>query len=268
MTRHQEPVHARPRRLDPQPDGPVLTFAERARTLVHLGRVGTLATISRRHDRWPFGSIMPFGLDERGHPAFLISTMAMHTQNLLSDHRASLLVAEAEAVSDPLGAGRVTLMGKAARIPDSAVEAARADYLTRHPNASYWVDFKDFAFFRMKVVDVYFVGGFGVMGWVSAEEYALAKPDPLAESARGIIDHMNADHVDAMLLLSRRIGHTEGQDARMTAVDRFGFHMRVTTADGMKGLRIPFDREAHSAETARRVLVEMVHKARSAEQES
>jgi len=34
---------------------------------------------------------MPYGLDEQGRPIFLISTMAMHTQNLQADPRASLL---------------------------------------------------------------------------------------------------------------------------------------------------------------------------------
>jgi hypothetical protein len=202
---------------------------------------------------------MPYGLDERGNPSFLISTMAMHTQNLLGDSRASLLVAEAGASEDPLGAGRVTLMGRVERTGDSRV---REDYLARHTNASYWVDFKDFAFFRMEVIDLYFVGGFGVMGWVAAEEYARALPDPLADAARGILDHMNEDHVDAMLLLARGLGGVDGTDARMTAVDRLGFHLRVETGDGMRGLRIPFSREARSPEETREILVDMVRSQR------
>jgi heme oxygenase (biliverdin-IX-beta and delta-forming) len=67
------------------------TFAERARTLLYLGRIGTLSTLSRKQQGFPFGSVMPYGLDEDGHPVFLISTMAMHTQNLQADPRSSLL---------------------------------------------------------------------------------------------------------------------------------------------------------------------------------
>jgi putative heme iron utilization protein len=202
---------------------------------------------------------MPYALDARGNPTFLISTMAMHTQNVLADGRASLLVTEPGAAEDPLGAGRVTLMGRVAR---TAGEDVREDYLARHPNAGYWVDFKDFAFFRMETVDVYFVGGFGVMGWVEAEEYARAEPDPLADAAAGILAHMNEDHVDAMLLLARGFGGLEGRDARMTAVDRLGFHLRIETSDGMRGLRIPFLREARSPEQTREILVEMVRRER------
>src|SRR5438034_8892560 len=90
----------------PDPAAPLEpTYAERARTLIHLGRVGSLSTLSRKHPGWPFGSVMPYALDVTGRPIFLISSMAMHTQNLLNDPKASLLVTESEA-HDPLGASR------------------------------------------------------------------------------------------------------------------------------------------------------------------
>ena len=74
---------------------PEPSFAERARTLMYLGRVGSLSTLSRKQPGFPFGSVMPYGLDEVGRPVFLISTMAMHTQNLQVDPHASLLVTSA-----------------------------------------------------------------------------------------------------------------------------------------------------------------------------
>src|SRR6267378_3308868 len=101
------------------------TYAERARTLVHLGRVGSLSTLSRKQPGFPFGSVMPYGLDDRGRAIFLISAMAMHTQNLQSDPRASLLVTQADANGDPLGASRVTLVGNALTIPQPQVADAR-----------------------------------------------------------------------------------------------------------------------------------------------
>src|ERR1017187_713354 len=96
-----------------QPAVPEPSYAERARTLMYLGRIGSLSTLSRKQPGFPFGSVMPYGLDERGRPIFLISTMAMHTQNLQSDPRASLLVTQDDAGGDPLGAARVTLVGNA-----------------------------------------------------------------------------------------------------------------------------------------------------------
>jgi putative heme iron utilization protein len=205
---------------------------------------------------------MPYGLDASGRPIFLISTMAMHTQNLQADPRASLLVTQPDASGDPLGASRVTLVGSVTTIAAPEIPTARELYVERYVNSKYWVDFEDFSFYRMAVLDVYYVGGFGVMGWVQASEYDGAQPDPLADSAAGIIDHMNADHKDALLLLARSIAGIEAQEAAMTAVDRLGFHVRLKTQDGMKGTRIAFLREVQTAAQAREVLVEMVREAR------
>ncbi len=245
-----------------QPPIPEPSHAERARTLLHVSLTGSLSTLSRKRPGFPFGSLMPFAVDAAGRPVFLISTMAMHTQNLQADPRASLLVTEPGAGGDPLGAARVTLVGNVAPVAPSAKAEVRALYLQRHPNSSYWVDFDDFAFFAMDVVDVYYVGGFGVMGWVNAPDYTVAPPDPLAESAAGIIEHMNADHQDALILLARVHAGLDAQEAAMTAVDRLGFHVRLKTEEGMKGARIPFLREVPTPTDARKVLVEMVQQAR------
>ncbi|PYU27450.1 MAG: pyridoxamine 5'-phosphate oxidase [Acidobacteria bacterium] len=238
------------------------SFAERARTLMHLGRIGSLSTLSRKQPGFPFGSVMPYGLDDLGHPVFLISTMAMHTQNLQANPHASLLVTQPDASGDPLGASRVTLLGNVLPVAETGMAEARTLYLARYANSKYWVDFEDFSFYRMDVVDVYYVGGFGVMGWVSALEYDRAKPDPLADVASGIIQHMNTDHGDALIVLARVLTGIESQEVAMTSVDRLGFHVRLKTQDGMRGARIAFSREVTTPAEARTVLVEMVAQAR------
>lgn len=253
--------HAEPGPSD-QPVVPEPSFAERVRTLVYLGRLGSLSTLSRKQPGFPFGSVMPYGLDAQGRPLFLISTMAMHTQNLKADPRASLLATQESGDGDPLGASRVTLVGNVLPVPEAALAAARKAYLARHANSKYWVDFEDFSFYRMDLVDIYFVGGFGVMGWVTASEYAGSQPDPLADSMGEIIQHMNTDHRDAMVLLARKFAHVEAQEATMTAVDRLGFHLRLKTLDGVKGARIAFLREVRNSGETRTVLVEMVRQAR------
>jgi len=245
------------------PPVPEPTFAERARTLGYLGRIGSLSTLSRKQPGFPFGSVMPYGLDDHGRPIFLISTMAMHTQNLQADPHASLLVTQQDTEGEPLGASRVTLLGNVLRVPKPELAEARKLYLERHANSKYWVDFEDFSFYRMDVVDVYYVGGFGVMGWVSASDYDRSQPDPLADSMPEIIQHMNADHKDALVLLTRTFGGIQSTEATMTAVDRLGFHVRLKTPDGMRGVRIAFLREVSNRAETRKVLVEMVQQAGS-----
>ena len=205
---------------------------------------------------------MPYALDPQGRPVFLISSMAMHTQNLQADPRSSLLVTDFQPTEDPLGASRVTLIGNTQKLGDAERSQARELYLARHSNSKYWVDFEDFHFYRMDVVDLYYVGGFGVMGWVEADPYVEASPDPLADTAAEIIRHMNEDHSDALVVLAKAFAGIEAQEARMTAVDRLGFNVRLKTPERMRGARIAFLREVVNPQQTREVLVEMVQKAR------
>lgn len=247
------------------PQLPEPSHAERVRTLFSLSSLATLSTLSRKHAGFPFGSLMPYALDPEGRPVFLISNMAMHTQNLKSDPRASLFVTQPAADDDPLGAARATLVGLAEPVAEKEVAAVREQYLAQHGNSRYWVDFADFSFFRLEPADIYYVGGFGVMGWVTAEEYKHSSPDPLATAAPGILTHMNADHTAALILLARVHAKLEATEVSMTSVDRLGFSLRLKTAEGMKGARINFLREVGSPQETRKVLVDMVRQAESAE---
>ena len=156
----------------------------------------------------------------------------------------------------------MTAIGHAEPVPEGDVASVREQYLARHENSRYWVDFSDFSFFRLQPIDFYYVGGFGVMGWVDARDYQDAAPDPLARAAPGILAHMNADHVDSMILLARSHARLEATEATMTSVDRLGFTLRLRTNDGMKGARINFLHEVATPQETREVLVEMVRQVR------
>jgi heme oxygenase (biliverdin-IX-beta and delta-forming) len=255
--------HAGPPRADDAPAVPEPTFAERARTLAHLGRTGTLATLSRRHPGHPFASVMPYALDDAGRPVFLISSMAMHTQNLEADARASLLVTQPGWTGDPLAAGRLTLMGDARRVPDPDAAAARERYLARHERARYWADFEDFGLWRLDVADLYYVGGFAAMDWVTAADYAAARPDPLADAAAGIVEHMNRDHADALVEYARHFAGEPADEATMVAVDRLGFKLRLRRGQRLSSARIAFPREVTTAAQSREVLIAMLQQARA-----
>jgi heme oxygenase (biliverdin-IX-beta and delta-forming) len=243
------------------PPVPEPTYAERARTLAHQGRAGTLATVSRKHPGHPFASLMPYALDEQGRPLLLISSMAVHTQNLMADPRASLLVTQ-EAAGDPLAAGRLTLMGEGRPVPDPDRAGARATYLARHVNAAYWVDFDDFSFWRLEPADLYFVGGFAAMDWVSGAEYQAASPDPLADSAESILQHMNEDHAEALRTCARRFAGESADEATMVSVDRLGFKLRLRSGERVHTVRVPFPREVTTPGQCREVFIEMLAAAR------
>jgi hypothetical protein len=228
-----------------------------------VAKVGTLATLSARHPGHPFASVMPYAFDDGGRPLFLISRLAMHTQNLEADPRASLLVAQPGVSGDPLGAARVTVMGEARPLPSDDLAEARSAYLERHPNASYWVDFDDFGFWRLAVLDVYFVGGFAAMDWLQTTDYAAARPDPLADAAEGIIEHMNRDHADALLVYARALAGEPADEATMLGVDRLGFRLRLRTGERWHGARIAFPYEVTTPDMARMVFIDMLRQARA-----
>jgi putative heme iron utilization protein len=171
--------------------------------------------------------------------------------------------------TEPFTAVFTTLIERASRIagetdPLRCRELVVRDlYLSRHQNAKFWQDYSDFAFYRLGVSAVYFIGGFGVMGWVSAEDYTTATPDPLAEAAPGIIQHMNADHAEPLKQIAGYYAGEVVDEAAMTAVDRLGFHLRLKSGDRIYGRRIAFIREVANKDDARSVLVEMVRQART-----
>jgi putative heme iron utilization protein len=200
---------------------------------------------------------MPYATDASGSPIFLISSMAVHAHNIAADERASLFVAQPGITDDPLGAARVTVMGKIA----GARAEARDLYLARHPGARAWIDFQDFSLVTLGILDVYYIGGFGVMGWITADEYNQASPDPLADAAPGILEHVNTDHAGAVLELARTYAGIEADEARITAVDRLGFELRLRVGERVQGARIAFLAEVSSVAECRTMFMEMSRRA-------
>ncbi len=243
------------------------SHAERCRTLVAGATRGALSTIAAEPPGFPYGSVTSYGLDDRGNPLLFVSLMAEHTQNALRDPRASLLVTEpVPDGTDPLASGRVTLLGLLAAVADEERPTARDRYLAANPSSAYYIDFGDFAFYRLDVQRIRYVGGYGRMSWVDPAGYRVAEPDPLAGIAAGIIEHMNADHAEAQVLLCRHLlGRTDTTAATMSGVDRYGFEMIAVAPSGRAAVRIAFPAECATGTDVRRAMVAMVDDAQAAE---
>jgi putative heme iron utilization protein len=242
---------------------PTPSHAERARTLLGTGGTGTLCTAHAEHAGHPYGSFVAFGLHE-GCPIFLVSALAEHTRNLRREPRASLMVVE-DGQGDPLARGRVTLVGTASEITDETERlAAKAAYLEANPSASYYVDFRDFSFWRLTVETARYIGGYGRMSWLEGADWGSAEPDPIRGHAERIINHMNADHTEALTHCTQAFSlATELESVTMTSIDRYGFEVSVVTSEGPRPVRIAFPSELQSAKDARTALVELTKAARA-----
>ena len=218
--------------------------------------------MSREPEGFPYGSFVTFGMDG-GDPVFLVSVLAEHTKNLQGEPKCSLLVAET-GDGDPLARGRVTLVGTCERLEEeTAIASAREAFLEANPNASYYVDFKDFSFWKLGVESVRYIGGYGRMSWVDCQDWRESDPDPLRTSAGHMIRHMNDDHADTMVLYCKAF--TKATDATkvvMTGVDRYGFEMSVMTEKGPRPVRLPFSKTLENATDVRKELVALAKEAR------
>ena len=242
-------------------DIPTPSHSEHARTMVSKIGTGALCTVSTDPAGYPYGSFVTFALHE-DEPIFLISGLAEHTKNLQKSPESSLLIAEA-GEGNPLALGRTTLIGKCERMAESDRESAKAVFIQDHPDASFYVDFKDFHFYKLKVQSARYIGGFGRMSWIEGEDWIGAEADPLAESAEGIIEHMNDDHRDAMIVCCTSLSKAKDtSDAVMTGIDRYGFEMSAITEDGPRPIRLAFAKQATTSEDARKEIVKLVKEAR------
>jgi len=258
-------AHMRPRGDDEEPlydpGVPTPTHGERARTLAASIATGTLCTIAKEPAGTPYGSLVTFAM-AGASPVFFISELAEHTKNLRADPRASLMVAEA-GDGDPLARGRVTLLGRGRVLDGAEREGARSAYLASHPNAAYYADYSDFAFWRLEVESVRYIGGYGRMSWVDLDDWRRGEPDPIAPHAAAIVAHMNADHEDAMVSYCRALTRaTDTTAATMTGVDRYGFEMSARTGRGPRPIRLAFSTPIATPEDARREMVALVRRAR------
>lgn len=144
-----------------------------ARRLLASSGHGALAVIEAGSGH-PLASRVAFALDEDGAPLILTSALAAHTPALVADPRCALLVGE-PGHGDPLAHPRMTLQGQARRLARDSDEGRRARkrYLLAHPKAALYVDFGDFAFWRIEPQRASLNGGFGRAWALSAADLAV-----------------------------------------------------------------------------------------------
>jgi putative heme iron utilization protein len=235
-------------------------IAAAARALMRRALKGCLASIDTRND-YPYVSLITLATDAAGAPTFLVSKLARHTANLASDDRASILVDETSALADPLQGARVTLYGRAAPAPE---ERIRRRFLDRHPEASFYADFPDFGFWRLKVEGAHYIGGFGRIFDLESSDLLLPLEgaEGLLEAEAGIVEHMNEDHRDALELYATALGDAGPGPWRMSGIDPEGFDIVL---EG-QARRIRFAQPVATPAEARTELVRLAAEARAGRQ--
>jgi heme iron utilization protein len=228
-----------------------------AKKLLREGRSGALATLMPPSGS-PYCSLVNIATAADGAPLLLISRLAVHTKNLLTDPRVSLMIDERKE-GDPLQGARVMLMGTAAATDDPQ---ARQRYLARQPEAEMFAGFADFAVYRIELAGAHLVAGFGrivdlkpgdiLTETTDATELIAAEPDILA--------HMNDDHADACRLYATKLLGAPDGDWRCAGCDPEGLELQL----GRTALRLPFPQRVRSPGVLRQVLKQLAEQARVA----
>lgn len=243
------PRPLQPSRLQEAPD-------HAARSIVRTVLKASLATLDRTSGH-PYASLVTVATEMDGAPVLLISKLALHTQNLLADARASLLCDASGSDGDPLAGGRVTLIGRAEKTTSAS---ARRRFLARHPEAAMYADFPDFAFYAFHVERAHYIGGFGRIVPMERAGIVLdvAAASALAEAEPEIIAHMNEDHAASVELYATVLAGAPSGPWRMTGIDPEGCDV-VCSGDAR---RIGFEAVVTSPGQARQELTRLAAEAR------
>ena len=234
-----------------------------APSLLRRSRQGALATLMTGSGA-PYCSLVNVASHCDASPILLISRLALHTQNVIADSRVSLLLDERVA-GDPLEGARIMVAGAAEQCCGELKATLRRRYLNAHPSAELFADFEDFAFFRVRLQAVHLVAGFGRIVDLMPEQVLtdLGDADALLEAEQSAIDHMNADHRDALNLYATQLLGAKSADWRCTGCDPDGLDI---SADDCGALRLDFPRRIVTPAELRRVLKDLADQARAAAQ--
>jgi putative heme iron utilization protein len=231
-----------------------------AKELLRATRSGSLATLDRNTGH-PFCSLVNVATDVDGSPLILVSQLSTHTANIEIDPRASVLLAST-GKGDPLAYPRLTALGAFEKIERGSPDEARIvrRYSARHPKNMY-AGFADFGLWRLKVVSAHLNGGFARAADLKASDLMtdLTDAQEMVEIEESAVEHMNADHADAVRLYATKLlGEADGA-WRVTGVDPDGLDLAV----GDRIARMPFPTRVVDGTTLRKVLAEAGKQARA-----
>jgi putative heme iron utilization protein len=234
--------------------------ADTSRGLLRRSRQGALATLMPGSGD-PYCSLVNLASHPDGSPILLISRLALHTKNLLADRRVSLMLDE-RAPGDPLEGARIMLAGTAEEAQAAEVAMLRRRYLNVHPSAEVFVDFKDFSFFRIRPRAAHLVAGFGRIVDLAADQLLtdLTGAEALLEAEQRAVDHINADHHDALVLYATQLLGADAAAWRCTGCDPDGLDLQA----GQRVLRLKFPERIVTPTALRNLLKTLAEQARGA----
>ena len=226
--------------------------SKQARHLLLKEYRAVLSTHSKFMPGYPFGSVVPYCLDDQGRPLILISRIAQHTHNLTLEPKCSLLVGERGA-EDVQAVGRVTVLAQACKLSEpDVIKAAALRYYRFFPESQSYHTAHDFDFWVLEPVRYRYIGGFGAIHWL--DEVALANPFA-GKMETGMVEHMNQDHAKAIAHYVELSALPRTEPAQLVGIDSEGMHLRI----GHSLYWLAFSEPCNTPTQVREALVQLAH---------
>lgn len=155
-------------------------------SLARLLRMQRIAALGTLRESAPVVSMILFAVSPDFAKFYIhASRLALHTQDILKDPRASLMIAETDTgEKNPQSLARVSIRGEAIAVssthPD--YEKTRTIYLEKFPQAAFNFTLRDFSIFEIVPRTARLVVGFGKIFNLTAEDFKQAaseKPEAL-----------------------------------------------------------------------------------------
>ena len=137
----------------------------------------------------------------------------------------------------------------------------RHRFLARHPKAQIYVDFPDFAFFRLRPLSLHLNGGFA-RAFDGPAELILSGIADLADFEaleRSAVEHLNTDHAETLALYATGLCGMPPGKWRATGLDPEGLDLALgdTTA------RVVFPRKVETPGALRGLLKDLADQVRN-----
>lgn len=114
----------------------------------------------------PYVSLVMVAHTDKMHPILLLSDLAHHTQQIKQQTKICLLYDGTSGLKNRLTGHRASVYGVISAISEHQRPEIEDIYLTKHPDAQQYLNFKDFHFYQVNPYQAHLVAGFGAIHWL------------------------------------------------------------------------------------------------------
>lgn len=225
--------------------------------------VGYLTTIVRpghELDGYPMPSVTPYIIDRGGNLVILIGDIAEHTKNAAKTTKSSMIIHQSGKGLGAQFGWRLAVVGDIAELTGEEADEVGDKYYRLFPEAIGFHKVHQFSFWRLTPKKFRFIKGPGEISWLAAGTVVPASPFSREVESR-VIEHMNADHVDALrtylaqqdVALDKKAAGHEIEPV-MVSLNQYGFAIRY----GLDIHFIKFPQELNTAEEVHHTMIAML----------